>query len=310
MTKLPKIKVIGIGGSGVNAIARMVKEKVSGVELIAVNTDAQVLKVCPAPKKILIGEKATGGLGTGMDIHLGEKAAKESQDVLSTEIAGAEMVFLTSGLGGGTGSGGIPVLAEITKGLGILTLAIVTLPFSFEGIQRKNVAMQGLRNLEKKVDSFLVIPNDKLLGMSTPQTTVEEAFWLCDGVLREAVKGISDLVSFPGIINVDFADLRGILEKSGRAFLGIGRAKGERRALMAASAALQSPLLDFSIKEAQGVLLNIAGREDLTLSEVNTAAGFIKRNSKPGAKIIFGVSEDPTLPPEEIKITVIITSKV
>lgn len=309
MNCIPKIKVIGIGGSGVNAISRMAKEKIAGVELIAVNTDVQVLKTCPVQKKILIGEKVTGGLGTGMDVRLGERAAKESQDVLKEVLSGAEMIFLTCGVGGGTGSGGIPVLGELAKSSGALTLAVVTLPFSFEGVQRRNVANQALRNLEKKVDSLLVVPNDRLLGLVTPDTTVENAFWLCDGVLREAVKGIADLVSLPGIINVDFADLRGILEGSGRAFLGIGTAKGEKRALMAATNALQSPLLDFSTKYSQGILLNIAGREDLSLNEVNIAANFIRKNASPGAKIIFGVSEDPTLPPGELKITVIVTSK-
>lgn len=309
MPKVPKIKVVGIGGSGVNAISRMIKEGVSGVELIAVNTDAQVLKTCPTPKKILIGEKTTGGLGAGMDMRLGEKAARESYGALKEALAGAEMIFLTGGLGGGTCSGGIPILGEIGKSLGALTLAIVTLPFSFEGVQRKNVANQAFKALEKKVDSLLAIQNDRLLRLANPNTTVEHAFWLCDGVLREAVRGISDLVSLPGIINVDFADLRGILENSGRAFLGIGTAKGEKRAMAAASSALHSPLLDLSIKDSQGILLNIAGRDDLTLSEVNTAAGFIKKNSSPGTKIIFGVSEDPTLTAGEIKITVIVTSK-
>lgn len=309
MNNLPKIKVVGIGGSGVNVISRMVKEGISGVELIAVNTDAQVLRTCSATKKILIGQKTTGGLGAGMDVRLGEKAARESYEDLKEALQGAEMIFLTCGLGGGTGSSGIPILAEIAKELGALSLAIVTLPFSFEGAQRRNIANQGLRNLAGKADSLLVIPNDKLLKIANPNTTVENAFWICDGVLREAVKGVSDLVSLPGIINVDFADLRGILENSGRAFLGIGRAKGEKRALAAASSALHSPLLDLSIKDSQGILLNIAGKDDLTLAEVNTAANFIKKNSAPGTKIIFGVSEDPGLQTGEIKITVIVTSK-
>ncbi len=309
MSNLPKIKVVGIGGSGVNAISRMFKDKVAGVELIAVNTDAQVLKNCPADKKILIGRKLTGGLGCGMDMKIGEKAARENEQELKDALDGAELVFLTCGLGGGTGSGAISVLGEIARGVGALTIAVVTFPFSFEGIQRRNVANLGFRNLVGKADTYLVIQNDRLLRLASPNTTVENAFWLCDGILREAVKGISDLVSLPGIINIDFADLRGILHNSGRAFLGIGRAKGEKRALTAASSALQSPLLDFSIKDSDGILLNIAGTDDLSLSEVNLAASFIKRNAKSGAKIIFGVSEDPALEKGELKLTLIATSK-
>lgn len=306
---IPKIKVIGIGGSGVNAVTRMAKEGVAGVELIAVNTDAQSLKVCPVTKRILIGKEITQGLGAGMDVKLGQKAARESQEELRYAIQGAELVFLTCGLGGGTGSSGIPVLGELSKALGSLTLAVVTLPFSFEGIQRKIVANQALKALDGKVDALLTIPNDKLLGLVKANTSVQDAFWFCDGVLREAVKGISDLVSLPGIINVDFADLRGVLENSGKALLGIGRARGEKRALTAASSALKSPLLDFSFKESDGILLNIAGGGDLSLTEVNTAASFIKKSAQPRAKIVFGVSEDTSLKDGEIKVTVIATSK-
>lgn len=306
---VPKIKVVGIGGSGVNAISRMCKEKISGVELIAVNTDDQSLRICPIAKKILIGKKITGGFGAGMDIRLGEKAARESYEELKKAMEGAELVFLTCGLGGGSGTAGIPVLGEIAKSVGALTVAVVTVPFSFEGTQRKSIASWGLKKLEGKTDSFLVIQNDRLLKMVGPSATIENAFWVCDSILREAVKGISDLVSLPGIINVDFADLRSILLSSGRAFLGIGRAKGEKRALAAASSALQSPLLDFSLKNAQGILLNIAGGEDLSITEVNMAATFIKKNALPQAKIIFGVSEDTHLESGELKITLIATSK-
>ena len=306
---IPKIKVVGIGGSGVNAVTRMAKEGITGVELIAANTDAQSLKICPVPKKILLGREATQGLGAGMDVKLGSRAAKESQEELRQAMNGAELIFLACGLGGGTGSSGIPILGEISKSLGALTLVVVTLPFSFEGIQRKIVANQALKNLDGKVDALLIIPNDKLLDLVKPNTTVEDAFWFCDGVLREAVKGISDLVSLPGIINVDFADLRGILENSGRALLGIGRAKGEKRAVVAASSALRSPLLDFSFKDSDGILLNIAGGGDLSLSEVNAAASFVKRAAQSRAKIVFGVSEDASLKEGEIKVTVIATSK-
>ncbi len=307
MSNIPKIKVVGIGGSGVNIISRMVREGISGVDLIAVNTDAQVLKVCPATKKILIGKKITGGLGTGMDVKLGEKAARESYAELEKVISGAEMVFLASGLGGGTGSAVTPILGELAKKSGALTIGVVTLPFSFEGLQRKNTANQALRRLEGKVDALLCIPNDKLLHLVGPNTTLDNAFWVCDGVLREAVRGISDLISLPGIINVDFADLRGILENSGRAFLGIGHSRGEKRAIAAANMALHSPLLSFSIENSQGILFNIASVGDLSLSEVNTAATFIKNVAGAGTKIIFGVSDDPTLEKGMIKITLIAT---
>jgi len=306
---IPKIKVVGLGGSGVNAVTRMAKEGIEGVELIAVNTDAQSLKLCPVTKRILIGKEATQGLGAGMDVKLGEKAAIESQEELKQAIQGAELVFLTCGLGGGSGSGGIPVLGEIAKGVGALTLAVVTLPFSFEGIQRKMVANQASKALEGKIDALLIIPNDKLLDLVKANTSVQDAFWFCDEVLREAVKGISDLVSLPGIINVDFADLRGILENSGKALLGIGTARGEKRAIIAASSALKSPLLDFSFKESDGILLNIAGSGDLSLTEVNAAASFVKKSAQPRAKIVFGVSEDVSLKDGEIKVTVIATSK-
>jgi len=306
---IPKIKVIGIGGSGVNAITRMAKEGIAQVELIAVNTDAQSLKACPVAKRILIGRKTTQGLGAGMDIKLGQKAAKESGEELKQAISGAELVFLACGLGGGTGSSAVPILGEISKSLGALTLAVVTLPFSFEGIQRKIVANQALKMLDGKVDALLTIPNDKLLALVKPNTSVQDAFWFCDGVLREAVKGITDLVSMPGIINVDFADLRGVLENSGRALLGIGRARGEKRALVAAGNALKSPLLDFSFKDSDGILLNIAGSGDFSLTEVNTAASFVKKSAQARAKIVFGVSEDPSLKDGEIKVTVIATSK-
>ncbi len=308
MSKPLKIKVIGVGGSGVNAISRMVKDGVKDVELIAVNTDAGSLKKCPASYKILIGPNTTQGLGAGMNPKVGEKAARESYEELKNAMEGAQMIFLTCGMGGGSGTSGIAVLGEIAKSLNILTVAVVTLPFSFEGIQRKNVANTGLKNLGDNVDTLLTIHNDKLLTLTSSNTTIENAFWLCDGVLREAVKGISDLVSMPGIINVDFADLKGILENTGRAFLGQGRAKGEKRAFAAANMAMHSPLLNFALKDAQGILLNIAGKDDLTLAEVNAAATFIKTAAPDGTKIIFGVSDDPTLKEGEIKVTVIATS--
>lgn len=305
MIKMPKIRVVGVGGSGVNAVSRMHKSGMTGVELVAVNTDVQSLNTCPVERKILIGEKTTGGLGAGMDVRVGEKAARESYEVLKQTLTGAEMIFLTCGLGGGTGSSGIPILGEIAKSLGALTVAVVTLPFSFEGQPRRIIANQALKRLEENVDSLLVIANDKLLMLSGPNTTVEHALWMGDSVLREAVKAISDLVSLNGIISVNLSDLRALLEDSGKAFLGIGQAKGEKRATTAATMALNSPLLDFALDEAQGILLNITGGDDLSLAEVNTAASFIKEQAPNNAKIIFGVSDDPSLPRGEIKVIVI-----
>jgi len=305
---LLKTKVIGIGGSGVNAVSRMHKEKIEGAELIAVNTDAQTLLRSPAGKKILIGKETTGGLGAGMNVRLGEKAARENYQELKEAMAGAEMIFLTCGLGGGSGSPGVAVLGEISRELKILTVAVVTLPFFFEGAQRKNIAQRALNNLIGRVDAVLIIENDRLLKLVQPNTSIENAFLLCDQILFEAVKGISDLISLPGIINVDFADLKAVLKNSGRAFLGQGQAKGEKRAIEAAGLALKSPLLSYSVKEAKGVLLNIAGSHDLTLQEINTAATFIKSAASAGTKIIFGVSQDRGLKEGEMKITVIATS--
>lgn len=305
---LPKIKVIGVGGSGVNAISRMAQNAVLGVELIAVNTDAQSLKTCKASQKILIGKNTTYGWGAGMDVKLGAKAAQEGLDDLKKVLEGADMIFLTCGLGGGSGTSCLPILGGLAKAAGILTIAVVTTPFSFEGQQRKAVAMAGLQCLQEKTDGLLVINNDKLLELIKPNTSVSGAFWLCDEVLREAVKAISDLVSLPGVINVDFADLKAILKSAGRTFLGIGRAKGEKRAMIAASAALRSSLLEFSLKTAGGVLINIAGAGDLSLTEVNTAANFVRNNANPKAKIVFGVSEDEALEEGEIKVIVIATS--
>lgn len=309
MNTSPKIKVVGIGGSGVNAVSRMFKEQVNSIELIAVNTDAQSLKACSVEKKILIGQKATKGLGTGMDFRLGEKAARENTVELKQAFTGAQLLFLTCGLGGGTGSGAIAVLGEVAKELGVLTVAVVTLPFSFEGVYRKTVALSALKNLASNVDCYLAIKNDRLLELVGQNVTLENSFWVCDGILREAVKAISDLISLPGIINVDFADLGTILKNSGQGFLGIGRAKGEKRAFISANMALQSPLLDFSVKEAEGVLLNIAGADDLSLTEVNVAATTIKKQAKEQAKIVFGVSEDSSLEKGEMKVTLIATAK-
>ena len=301
-----KIKVIGVGGSGSNTVSRMVKCRVQGIELIAINTDVQALRSCKAPKKILIGEKITKGLGTGMDVSLGEKAAQESKKEIREVLKGADMVFVTSGLGGGTGSPVSPVVAEIAKSLGILTIAVVTKPFSFEGAHRKRIANSALKNFKEKVDTLLVIPNDKLLKLVNEKTKVSDAFWICDEVLREAVQGITDLILIPGIINVDFADVKTIMKNSGQAFFGVGKAKGESRSITAAISAINSPLLDVSITGARGVLFNVSA-QDLTLFEVTEAAGIITKNVNPRAQIIFGAVQDKKLKKGEIKITVIAT---
>lgn len=307
MNRIPKIKVIGIGGAGVNALSRMAKCGFNYIDLIAVNTDAQSLQFSRVPRRLLIGENVTLGLGTGMDVRLGEKAAKESKEKIKEILKGAEMIFLTSGFGGGTGSSCLPIIGEMAKNLGILTIAVITKPFSFEGIQRQRIANWGLRNLKGKVDSLICISNDKLLKIIGKNTSVEDAFWECDRILREAIQGISDLIFSPGIINVDLADIRGILKNSGEALFGQAKAKGENRAITAANEAIHSPLVDFPISKAKGILLNIAGGEDLSLFEIQEAADFIKKTVSPWAKISFGASEDKTLKKGEIKITIIAT---
>ncbi|MEK7080220.1 MAG: cell division protein FtsZ [Patescibacteria group bacterium] len=302
----PQIKVIGVGGSGSNTVSRMAKFDIQGVELIAVNTDAQALHFSKASQKILIGKKITKGLGTGMDVNLGKQAAEENKEELSKIIKGADMVFVTCGLGGGTGSGSSPVITEIVKNLGILTVAAVTTPFSFEGAQRKKIADTALENLKSKVDSLLVISNDKLLKIIDEKTTVANAFYMCDEVLKEAVQGITDLILAPGIINIDFASVLSIMKNSGRAMFGVGKAVGENRAIEAAEKAISSPLLDFSIKGSKGVLFNASG-QDITLNEIQEAAKVITKNVDPKAQIIFGAVKDNNLKKGEIKISVIAT---
>ena len=308
----PVIKVIGIGGSGSNTISRMAllfskaKSDAKGVELIAVNTDAQALHFAKAEKKLLIGKKSTHGLGTGMDADLGRKAAEESRVELTEFIKDADMVFITCGLGGGSGSGCAPVAAEIAKELGILTVVVVTTPFSFEGSERKKIAEKALENLKDKSDSLLVISNDKLLKVVDEKTTVSDAFLICDDVLSQAVKGITDLIMVPGIINVDFASVVSIIKKSGRAMFGTGKAVGENRAVLAAEKAINSPLLDFSIQGAKGVLFNVAGN-DTTLNEIQEAAKVITKNADSKAKIIFGAVKNAELKKGELQISVIAT---
>lgn len=302
----PQIKVFGVGGSGSNTVSRMAKFDIQGIELIAINTDAQALHFCKANKKILIGENTTKGLGTGMDVLLGKKAAEESREEILENLKGSDMVFITCGFGGGTGSGAAPIIAELSKSLGILTIAVVTTPFSFEGEQRKKVAENALQKLKEKVDSLIIISNNKLLNIIDEKTTVSNAFLICDEVLKEAVQGITDLILVPGIINVDFSSVLSIMKNSGHALFGVGKAQGENRAIDAATKAIDSPLLDFSIKGAKGVLFNASG-QDVTLNEIQEAAKIITKNVDSRAQIIFGAVKDDTLKKGEIKITVIAT---
>jgi len=307
MINSPKIKVIGVGGSGSNAVSRMMKYKIKGVELIIVNADAQDLIKCQAHQKIRIGKKITQGLGTGMNPEIGRKAAEEQREELQQSLEGSDMIFITCGLGGGCGSGAAPVIAEIASGLGALTLAVVTKPFYFEGGERKNIAENSQRKLKEKVDTLISISNDKLLSILDSNVTVANAFWFCDEILRQAVQGISDLIVLPGIININYADVKTIMKKSGSAHFGIGIASGEKRAEEAAKKALTSPLLDVFCKGAKGVLFNVSGGQDITLSEIDEVAKIITGEVASGARIIFGAIKDEKLKKGEIKVTVIAT---
>jgi len=301
-----KIKVIGIGGSGSNAISRMKSAKISGVELIAINTDSQDLRDTKADVKIQIGRELTLGLGAGMNPEIGKKAALENKEDILKVLENTDMVFITYGAGGGTGTGAGPVIAELAKNLGILTVAVVTRPFSFEGQARQNIAEIGIKKLKENVDSLIVISNDKLLSILDPNISLVDAFWICDDTLHQAVCGISDLIILPGIINVNFADIKEIIKNSGTALFGVGRAAGEKRAETAARLAINSPLLDASCKGAKGVLFNISG-EDISLSEIDEAAKVITKEINPDAKIIFGAIQNEKLKKGQMKVTVIAT---
>ncbi|KKW15614.1 MAG: Cell division protein ftsZ [Parcubacteria group bacterium GW2011_GWA2_50_10b] len=300
-----RIKVIGVGGSGKNTVNHMINSKVKGVDFIAVNTDAQDLHHSLAKKKIHIGKNLTRGLGTGMNPELGKRAVEETKEELQEAIKGADMVFITSGMGGGTGTGAAPVIARTAKESGVLTVAVVTKPFFFEGQQRMRYAEQGIEELKQAVDALIVIPNDRLLQTVEKNITAKNAFAICDNILKEAVEGISDLITTPGIINIDFADIRSVLENSGAALMGIGAASGENRAEEAARAAISSPLLEININGAKGVLFSIAGGDDLTMFEIQDAAKVITESVDPNAKIIFGTVRDEKLKKGEVKITVI-----
>jgi cell division protein FtsZ len=302
-----KIKVVGVGGAGSNAVSRMVTAKIQGVDLAVINCDAQDIKKAKADQKLRIGGNLTKGLGAGMNPEVGRMAAEESKEEITRLLQGADMVFITCGLGGGTGTGASPVVAEIAKSLGALVVGVVTTPFSFEGSYRSQMAKKGLESLKGKVDTLLIIPNDKVLLQGNKDKTLTEAFWACDEVLRQAVQGITDLIILPGIINVDFAGVKTIMRNSGSAFFGMGRAKGERRVETAVSLAINSPLLDFSIKGAKGILFNVSGGDDLSLNEINEAAEIITEKADPRAKVIFGAVNDKKLQKGEMKITVIAT---
>ncbi len=302
--KNARIKVVGVGGSGGNALTRMAKCKIQGVELIAINTDAQDLKKTKADKKIQIGKNMTKGLGAGMNPKIGQLAAEESKELIENILKDAEIVFVVCGLGGGTGTGASPVIAGIAKGLGALTIGAVTLPFSFEGSQRTGIAKNGENKLKERVDTLFVIPNDKLLDRVDDKTTFMNAFWMCDEVLRQSVQGISDLIVRPGIINVDFADLKTVMKDSGNALFGIGHAKGEGRIEKAAQEAINSSFLNFGIDNAKRILFNITGGKDMSLMDIQKAAKIITKNSS-ATRVIFGAIHDATFKPDEVQITLI-----
>lgn len=302
-----RIKVVGVGGAGNKAIQRMMVSKIHGVEFVAVNLDAQDLNMANAPTKILIGKNLTRGLGAGMNPEIGRQAAEASIDELSEALKGSDMVFITCGMGGGTGTGASPIVAEVARDIGALVVGVVTKPFTFEGAARSRIAEEGWNLLRDKVDALITIPNDRMLSIIDRKTPLLEAFSKVDDVLRQGVQGISDLITVPGIINVDFADVKAIMSNSGSALMGIGFASGEDRAADAAKMAVSSPLLEVAIDGARGVLFNVSGGADLAMSEINEAAKIITDKIDPDAKVIFGAVHDDKLKKGEIKITVIAT---
>lgn len=301
-----QIKVVGVGGGGSNAVDRMIRAGVQGVEFVALNTDSQALARSQAPVRLRIGDKTTRGLGCGGDPNLGEKAGAESAEEIKELLRGADMVFVTAGMGGGTGTGAAPLVAQAARSLGALTVGIVTKPFSFEGARRMKVALEGIANLRQHVDTLIVIPNDRLLQVMDRKASMREAFLAADDLLRQGIQGISDLITTTGLVNVDFNDVRAIMGNGGSALMAIGVGRGETRAVDAASQAVNSQLLDISIDGAKGVLFNVKGGEDLTLFEVNDAAEIIRRMVDPEANIIFGAAIDESMG-DEVQITVIAT---
>ncbi|HZK25276.1 MAG TPA: cell division protein FtsZ [Oscillospiraceae bacterium] len=306
MEQFAQIKVIGVGGGGSNAVKRMIDAGLRGVEFVSVNTDAQALYLAESGYKLQIGEKLTKGLGAGANPEVGKKAAEESREELKEALKGADMVFVTAGMGGGTGTGAAPIIAEVSREIGALTVGVVTKPFTFEGKRRQAAAEKGIAELKEKVDTLIIIPNDRLLQVVEKRTPMLEAFRIADDVLRQGVQGISDLIAVPGLINLDFADVKTIMKETGAALMGIGVASGDNRTVEAAKAAIASPLLETSIDGARGVLLNITGSADLGLFEVNEAADIVAEAADPDANIIFGAVIDESLQ-DEVRVTVIAT---
>lgn len=301
-----RIKVVGVGGGGCNAVNRMIEEGLGGIEFITVNTDAQALLLSKAQTKVRIGEKVTRGLGAGGNPEMGRKAAEESQEDLYTVLKGSDMVFVTSGLGGGTGTGAAPIVAQIAKEVGALTIGVVTRPFTFEGSRRQKSAEEGISKLKEHADTLIVIPNDRLLQIVDKRASLQDAFRTADDVLRQGIQGISELITVPGLINLDFADVRAIMSEGGAALMAVGKASGEDRARIAAEMAISSQLLDITIDGARGILFNVTGGSGLTLYEVNQAAAIIKETAHPDVNLIFGAVIDPNMG-EEVRITVIAT---
>jgi cell division protein FtsZ len=302
-----RIRVVGVGGSGKNAVNHMIDSKVRGVEFVVVNCDAQDLHGSLAKKRIHVGKNLTRGLGAGMNPEIGKRAAEETREQIQESLGGSDLVFITCGMGGGTGTGAAPVVARIAKDIGALTIAVVTKPFSFEGPQRKDIAERGLAELKKEVDAYIVIQNDKLLAISEPNMSAKQAFALCDEILRQAVEGVSDIIRTPGEINTDFNDIKAIMENAGPALMGIGVAEGDDRAKEAAKRAVNSPLLDISITGAKGILFVVAGSDNLGIMEVQDAATVINESVDKNAKVIFGMMKDNKLKRGQIRIIVIAT---
>ena len=305
-SKFAAIRVVGVGGAGTNAVNRMVDAGLKGVEFIAINTDSQALGLSKAPMKIQIGEKLTRGLGAGANPEIGQKAAEESREDIAKVVKGADLVFVTCGMGGGTGTGAAPVIAEIAREMGILTIGVVSKPFLFEGRQRMKNAEKGIERLKAAVDTLVVVPNDRLLAVVTKGTTMTDAFKIADDTLRQGIQGISDLIAVPALINLDFADVKTVMESGGMAHMGIGTGKGENRMIEAAKNAISSPLLETNIDGARAVLINITGGEDISIVDINEAANLVMQAADPEANIIFGAGIDETMG-DEVRITVIAT---
>ena len=305
--KIPiKIKIVGVGGSGGNAVLRMRKSGIQGIELIAINTDYNDLKKSKADVQIRIGDGISQGMGTGMRPKIAREATEKSREKIKESLKGADLIFITGGLGGGTGSGASPIIANISKSLGALTIAIVTLPFSFEGRRRMKIARNSEKMLKKEVDALITIKNDKLMKILDPKTSVRDAFWACDNILREAVNSISSLILSSGVVNIDFADVKSILKDSGTALFGIGEAQGKERAKRAIETAINSPFMDYEVQGAKGILFNVSG-EDVTLTEVEKIGKMISKRVDPRAKIIFGVAQNKKIKKGFIKIAVVVT---